>query len=226
MPALPDVPGVIRYQFTHTFSSDVDVMCHLFFSYTGTPPSATDLADGGSAAATNWNTYLAPYAHPDVTLTEVTLTDLTSPTSAQGSDVVSHAGTASGSQLAAATCLLVNYKIDRRYRGGKPRTYWPLGTSANVATAQTWGTGFTATMATQMDSFISAILATSFPTITLENHVSVGYYGPPNRYVGVAPGRIKTYSTVKAGPISPDIIVSLGINPKFGSQRRRNQQKR
>jgi hypothetical protein len=109
----------------------------------------------------------------------------------------------------------------RRYRGGKPRGYWPLGTATDLQTRQTWTSDFTSAAVTILQNIYSQNNDQSADGCTITNQVNVSYYGPPNRIITGSTGRVRTVSTVRAVPIV-DSVTAVSINDRLASQRRRN----
>src|ERR1700688_1626092 len=127
MPTPPLVPGVLRVIWKQTVGADVDVVTRLYFSYTGTAPSDATCLLLAEQFWLAWSNDLAPLAATAVVLESVDVIDLTSDTSGSAVYAASVAGTRSGGVLPGGVAPLVNYNIARRYRGGKPRSYWPFG---------------------------------------------------------------------------------------------------
>lgn len=224
MPALPDVPQVLRIDLRGSLSTDVDVLTRLFFKYSGTAPANSDLITMASAIATAWEDAKNLYSG-EFFLTYIEVTDLTTTSSAQGTWSGSVEGTNDGGILTAGSCFLVNYQIARRYRGGKPRTYLPIGATSNLTSERAWNSDFVTDVQDLWGAFITAILALPAGPAALLWQANVSYYGPPNRYVGVAPARVKTYSTVRDAAIV-DEVLGTTYSSIPASQRRRNGQKR
>jgi hypothetical protein len=220
MPPLHSVPNVIKAQLLWSDSSDNDVRTTLFFRYSGGPPTSTDAvalaADIYTAAAAmlgNWT--------PTTQLTGVEVTDLSSPAGGQGLHAASTPGTLSGSDLAGGTAVVVGYLITRRYRGGKPRSYFPFFSADSLATRQTWiGADLTA-LDSALTTFFSAVIGSSAGTTTITDHVNVSYYLGFTVVTNPVTGRARNVSTPRATPVV-DVISSFGARPRPGSQRRRN----
>lgn len=228
MPALPAVSDVIRLQLTHTLGSDTDILNRMYFGFTGTSPTSTQLNTMASALNTAWGTNLAPLCTANVQLTAITIEDLTTSSSGVGTWSGTHSGSRGGTQLAAGTACLVNYKIARRYRGGKPRNYFPFGNAADLQTANSWTTTFTGNVLTGINAFITAVGTNVWSGGTISGQVNVSYYYSFTNFTGPT-GRIRARSSVKVGPnlpIVPDLITGVSVNAKPASQRRRNTQKR
>ena len=221
MPPLPSVPGVLSAQTIFSVGTDSNVRCKWFFSYTGGPPSATDLntmaatafgAAGGSITQDLCSAY---------SCTGVELIDLSSATGAAGIATGLHGGLSGPANLSAAACVICNAAIARRYRGGKPRTYWPLGIQTNLASPQTWTSTILGFFQTHLNAWRNEFLSLSAGATSISAHVNVSYYQgftvlPPDPVTG----RVKTIPKLRTTP-HVDTITSISINPRVGTQRRR-----
>jgi hypothetical protein len=217
MPALPDQPGVLRIDTFFGVSTDADVRTTLYFKYSGTPPSSTVCASIAGSIFTAATTELVPLMDDDHSLTGVTITDLTSPTSGQGSHAGSVAGTRGGAVLAAGTACLVNYRIARRYRGGKPRSYWPFGTSTDLANNSNWGGTFVSGVQASVTAYVADISSITDSGTALGAHVFASVQNPVTL-------RWRNIPTPRPTAIAPDVVTSLAVSSKPASQRRRNLQ--
>jgi hypothetical protein len=224
MPALPDVPQIARVDLRGSYSTDVDVLTRLYFKYSGAAPANSDAVTLASAIATAWESAKGIYPS-EYFLSVITVTDLSTSSSAQGEWTGSVEGTNDAGLIAAGTAFLVNYQINRRYRGGKPRTYLPVGTTSDLSTARAWTSGFVTSVTDTWGAFITAILALPFGAASFSYQANVSYYGPPNYTKGVLPAPVKTYSTQRASALV-DEIVGTTYSTIPSSQRRRNGQKR
>lgn len=220
MPALPDVPNVIRLDLIHSEAGDPGLGNRSFWRYTGGAPSITDLDTFCTGAAAAWNTNIAPLSATAVVLKEIVATDLTSPTGSRGTWTGTHAGTRSGDGLPMDACLLLNFTIDRRYRGGKPRTYNPWGTSTDLATERTWETTFLTDVTTGWGTFAGDIGAAVIGPASIDAQVNVSYYKGFLPVQNPVTLRWRNIPTARAAALV-DVIASFSPNPLVGSQRRR-----
>lgn len=221
MPALPPAPNVLRVILRYTFSSDTDVINRFFFRYTGAAPSNAELTTWANLIGTQWASKLAPLATADVTLTQVEVTDLTTSSSAQAVVTVSHPGSNTGGQLAAGTATLMNYGVQRRYRGGKPRSYLPYGAEADVLNGQQWVASWPTTVLTAYFAFLNAINAAPPGGTTIAAQVNVSYYHPEPGFVPSFPGE-DVPSVIRPTAVIDD-ITSTTVSQTFASQRRRQR---
>jgi len=225
MPALPDVPQVLKLRLHWQIGLDVSAVTILHWQYSGAAPTSTALhtfcANLNGATSAQWPGML----DTDTKFLGCDIVDLTSPTSGVGGDSTSVIGTRSGDPLGASTAMLTTYSVSRRYRGGKPRSYYPFGTSSDLSTRNTWDTGVVSFYEGQLAVLYTAIdSAFTGAGITPVGQVNVSYYGPPNRTITGSTGRVRTISTVRATPLI-DAVGNPLISDKVSSQRRRNLQR-
>lgn len=210
--------------FKFSYGSDLDVQTKFFVAFTGSS-SDSNVANYVAHQIAN-APFVMAVAHPDVSLIEVTATDLTSDSSPQASSSASVPGTASGGLLPAQTCVLLNHQISRRYRGGKPRHYLPWGVEDDLLDPQTWKNASLGNFGAAFDSMHTALL---FPEDTLNPRsiCNVSYYQGSTGTLtsetvdGVTYQRGHTKSTKRPDAAQVDTIVSTTVNHKPGSQRRR-----
>lgn len=221
MPALPDVPQVLRLDHFLTIGEDTHALCRLHCTYTGPAPSNATCVAIGVQLFNHWTAEFPPYMSADKSITGIGVTDLTSPTSGTGIESAVFAGTRAGTGLPAAVCALVNAHISRRYRGGKPRTYWPFGVHEDLADEQTWMSGFPANITAAVNAYNALIQGTVVSGTALGPLVNVSYYKGFTPVTNPISGRTRDVPTVRTGAIPVDVITSFSTNPKLGTQRRR-----
>lgn len=153
-----------------------------------------------------WNTNLAGLFSTAVTMTQTSLTDLTSNTGLQAVNTTSAAGSfVSTTQMPANVALVISLKIGRRYRGGHPRMYLTGQCQVNTVNNQNWTGTWLTTVGTQTAAWLTAVNAltyASMPTITL---VNLSYY---------------TGGVLRGTP-AWDNITSIATHTRVDTQRRR-----
>lgn len=221
MPPLAPVPNVVKAQLLWDDSSDTTCYNGLFFSYSGAGPDSADCHDFLLALVNALGTHNGLWT-PTTMLLGGTATDLASASGAQGTVNVSYDGDLGGGDLAGGTALVASYTINRRYRGGKPRNYFPWGSSTSLATRQAWTGAFTASAASAVNASISAVLGNTYGGMTIQNHVNVSYYEGSRVVTSPTTGRARNVPIPRAQPlVNP--ITGLAILGRPGSQRRRNR---
>lgn len=222
MPPLPAVPGVLRVQFKHSSSLDLDVLNRVFMQYTGTWPTSANLSTMAATVFTAWGTDLKALAPNAVTLEEVVIQDLTSSSAGVGLHTGSTAGTRGTSLIPAASSALVNLSVARRYRGGKPRVYLPYGVSADLNGTQNWTTAFQGALLTGWNAWIAAIIAAAPGGTTITQQVNVSYYEGFTVVTNPVTGRARNVPTLRSSPVV-DAVVASAVSLVIASQRRRNR---
>lgn len=220
MPALPDVDAVIRVRYKFSRGTDIDVLPRAYFSYGGTPPTSAQLVTMATALETTFASQVSNMCTSDVTGTEIELTDLSSSTAATGSYSFSAAGARSGGKLPASACALVNFTIDRRYRGGKPRIYLPFGAETDLTNAQDWGSSFITAVNTSWGDLVAAWTTNVWSGGGTLQQVNVSYYEGFASVQNPVTKRWRNIPTPRSS-VTPDDIVGFGCNTRVGSQRRR-----
>lgn len=221
MPALPDVPQVLRLDHFLTVGVDTQALCRLHCTYTGTPPDAGTCVGLAVQLFNHWTLEFPSLMGLDRQITGIGVTDLTSPTSGAGVEIASFAGSRVGTRLPAQTCALVNGHIARRYRGGKPRTYWPFGVAEDLTNDQQWQSGFPTAVTASMTSYNTLISGTVVSGTALGGLVSISYYRGFTPVVNPISGRTRDVPNVRTGTIPVDTIETFSTNPNVSTQRRR-----
>jgi hypothetical protein len=215
------VPNVIRVTLHYTISADVNAVNRFFFKYAGAPPLSPAMETFAVSVANLYSVNLQEYSHPNVTLHLTEAVDLSSPTGGYGSSSAIHQGARAGGALPAGTCLLQHMTIGRRYRGGKPRIYWPFGSDTDLQDSQRWTNAFLTIMGTQLPTFFGQVIANPPPGNTLQQQCNVSYYSGFHTHEG-STGRVSNISDVRPVPLV-DLVTGFSVDPRVGSQRRRSR---
>lgn len=225
MAPLPVVPGVLKIELLWDVGADLTAATILHWAYTGTPPTDATAAaiatDVFGFAATD----LLPLLSAENELRNCQVTDLSTVSGGQG-DVSTGGGTGtrSGAPLGASSAALFSYKILRRYRGGKPRSYFPFGVGNDLTTGLKWTGTFISAAEAAIASLYASISTIVESSCTLTHQVSVSYYSGFTVAINPVTGRARNISTKRVTPLV-DQVVQVTCQPSLGSQRRRNQQK-
>ncbi|MBA0084905.1 MAG: hypothetical protein HRJ53_07915 [Acidobacteria bacterium Pan2503] len=209
---LPPVPSVIKYRFLNDVGASLNASWHLFMHTTAGPVVTADLTSLANNAAASWLANLAPRVPTTTVLREVVTEDLGHSSTIPGEWAGSHAGTYPTAGQSAEVATLVNFKIARRYRGGKPRVYLPQGVSAQMNNPVQWQSTYVSQVQGDWANFINAILSSSPPSATIDKQVSVSYF---SGHSGVPP-----VPTPRPTPLVDDVIYAT-VNSIPASQRRR-----
>jgi hypothetical protein len=222
MPALPDVPSVVRINLDFALSETLRGGVRQFWSFSGGPPSIANLEQLATDVSTTYDSEFAPLTPANYALKEVVCTDLTSDTSAQGLWSGTVQGTRSGANLPEDVAVLQSFTIARRYRGGKPRTYWPFGTITDLSADGTvWDTELITAVTDAWNTFKADLLALTGIGITITDHVNVSYYSGFASVQNPVTKRWRNIPTPRTGDAVVDGITGFVVDSFPGSQRRR-----
>lgn len=222
MPALPSVNDAIAVTYDFTIGADTLARCRQFFGIH--PSSGTGLTNAQAAAmataiSSSYGTNLKTLARGSTSLTSVKVTGLTSPTDGFGEDATVIAGTRTGNQLSASQAILQSLHLERRYRGGHPRTYWPFGTDGDLDTPQLWEPTFVTAVGTGLDNHFTD-WSTDLPSgITNVFPINISYYQGFTPITG-STGRVRNVSKPRLSPIV-DLILSFAIQQGIANIRKR-----
>lgn len=221
MAPLPPAVGCLKVGHKFDLGETADCRAHLFVKYSGGPPSTADLTSMATTAAVAFSSDLLSMLGSSYNFNGIEMTDLGSVSGAYGEHLVIAAGTRTGGQIGGAASVVLNLAIARRYRGGKPKSFWPFFTETDIQNASTWKAASITALASAFSTYTTALLAATAGTTTLVNLVNISYYTSPN-IVTVSPttGRATNRSTRRTTPVI-DTITASTFSSKQGSQRRR-----
>lgn len=219
VPPLPNVANVMKSDLQWSLPGVALVRTRNYWRYSGSAPTATD------ATVLAAGIYNAMHSHDDlwtdaVNLAGCEVTDLSSSQGGQGTHAQSTVGTRGTTDLPSNATVLVNYLINRRYRGGKPRSYLPLFTQADIATPTSWDPTAVTEVDSAMTSYFGAVVGLESGSTTITDHVNVSYYNGSHVVINPDTGRAKNVADVRTTPIV-DVINSFATSLRIASQRRR-----
>lgn len=228
MGALPPVPNVIKSRIFWTIGGDANAFTILYYHYSSAAPDETDLTayntEFDTLNAASWG----PEMTSDISYVGCDSRDLSSDMGAYAITSNTLVGSRSGGRLSPGTAALMNYKVHRHYRGGKPRSYFPLGSATDVASTGLWADAFVTEYSGVVEGFLVAVPNT-YGSLVVDYQCNVSYYGPPNKILtNPSTGRSRTVSTRRDAPGGTghplvDQITARAGTKTIGSQRRRNR---
>jgi len=221
VPALPPAPGIVKVTIPYTLLSSSSALNRFYIHYTGTPPTSGNLATFCDAVSAAWNTDLAPLCYSLITQQVVAAEDLSTATGAVAVGTTTHTGTRSGHPFASGTATIVEFKIARRYRGGKPKIFLPAGVSEDMVASGVWGGTYVSSVATDWAAFIAAVIGAGWAGAGTVTHANVSYYNGFTSVQNPITHRWKNVPTLRGTPLV-DTVTSYGVEAGMGSQRRRN----
>jgi len=150
------------------------------------------------------------------------VTDMTSEYRARGIATSERVGTRPGLPNGAGVAALINFRVARRYRGGKPRVYVPLFVSDDLTPRLTWSQPAFDAGTAGWAAFMDGVLNGMPPPLRVAGQVNDSYYEGFKVVTDPRTGRSRNVSLVRPDGPAIDAITGFSINPKLGSQRRRN----
>jgi hypothetical protein len=174
---LPPVPNVFKIIVSGTTTSGYGWSNIFHYLWDGTSPSEAVCNEIASAVATGWTTSFVANCPPDTVLTKVEVVDLTSEDSASGEWDGSVPGTSTADKLPGNVAVLCSKTIVRRYRGGRPRTYFYVGADENLQDEAHWNDAFLGTMTENYNAWTEAVTGISEGGCNILLEVCVSYYG-------------------------------------------------
>jgi|SRR5271165_612507 len=218
-PPPPDVQTVrVRLDYDH--DSGLKGGNRFYLSFTGTRPDGSTADTLATTIQTAWSAQFQPLFNPVWQLVEVDVLDITDDMGASGFWTGSDAGTNTGTPLPADACMNVEYDIARRYRGGKPRIYFPGATDGNQLNDTTWQSSFIADYAAAVPAFFSAIHSGAPGSMGDVNHISLSFY---KGFTNETPTGKRYYATptYRTPNAISDPITGYAPKAEISSQRRR-----
>jgi len=211
----------VHTRLLHTDAGAIEYGFGFDQGYTGGPPSTSDLATAAGLVRTAYAAHLASLLEASYHLTQTICSDLAVPTTVDGVDSTSVAGTRAGNPLQMSIAAVLSFGIARKYRGARPKMFATLGTYNDLATPQQWAPAFATAVETAWAAFQAAIVGVSFGPAAFGAQVGVSYIGPPYRVV-ISPttGRGRNVGTERNPPIVSN-VTTVALQIKLGSQRRR-----
>jgi hypothetical protein len=219
MPALPNVPKVLKMLLRFADTDDNDMMLRLFFAYAGTAPTDADLITLGAAIGNAWAARLASFWTTNQNVTEILLEDLTSSVSAAAQQVLAHPGTRAGTPVPNAVNVNLHHVIARRYRGGHPKSFLTALVDGDRADVAHWDPTTLVNLTNAWNLWMSDINAAVWAGGTSLTPVNVSYYQGFTNFTYPS-GRTRPRPTLRATPVV-DQLLGFQASTKIGSQRRR-----
>ena len=190
-----------------------------YLSYSGSAPTGANCTTIAGDIAAAWGSDFNGLVPNDITLNEVDVLDIATDSGLSGQWNGTQQGTRGASGLPYQVAMNVEYGIARRYRGGKPRSYFPFGVVGDLATDATWSTALVTATNTGVAAFFTAIAALSVGSVGTLAHVNLSYYkGFTN--IANSSGRERAVPTYRASA-TLDTITGYSAKVVLGSQKRR-----
>lgn len=190
-----------------------------YLSYAGSAPTGANCISIATDIAAAVSSDLLGVTPNDITYNEVDVLDIATDSGLSGQWNGTDEGTRGAAGLPYQVATNVEYGIARRYRGGKPRGYWPFGVMGDLATDATWSSGFVTAVNTAVGNFFTAVEAISVGAVGALHHVNLSYYksfmNVPN-----SSGRERAVPQYRPTALL-DTITGYSTKVVLGSQKRR-----
>lgn len=215
---LPESPCV-RVRLIYSNGAGLEAGNRFFLSYSGSAPTGANCTTLASDIADAWNTDIAPLVSGDYALIEVDVLDIATDSGLSGHWTGSHAGSRSGTGLPNQCATNVEFGIDRRYRGGKPRMFLTGGVETDQANGSTWNSTYITAVNSGVAAFFAALEALTIGAMGTLAHVNLSYYlGFTN--ITNSSGRERAVPKYRAAA-KLDTVTGYFCKAEIGSQRRR-----
>lgn len=215
---LPQSPAM-RVRLIYTQADTQFAGSRFFLGFSGGTATTADLNTLAGDIAAQWNTNIAPQVSNQFSLTEVDILDLTTDTGNSGTWTGTHTGALTGSTIPSQVAVNCEFGIARRYRGGKPRMYWPSGDETTLHDLAHWTSTYVTNMTAAVEAFFTAVQALSVGSLGVLTHVNLSYYkGFTN--VTNSSGRTRAAPNYRTAALL-DTITSYNVKAECSSQRRR-----
>lgn len=141
MAARLPIAGVLKVEQTYQFAGGAQMANILHYSYVhsgGGLPSQSDVDGLAGSYATEWEAVMMPKVNGDITYTGTKITPLDNSGTNVGFHTSSAAGGKTGQTVPASAAVIASYGIGTRWRGGRPKTYYPAMGGQQLDTPSAW----------------------------------------------------------------------------------------
>lgn len=215
---LPDVPCV-RCRIFGVDATGNDWGSRFYLSYSGSAPSGADCTTLAGDVFGAFATHCQGLISTATEAQECDVLDIASHAGFSGQNTGAFFGTRSGTALPAQVATNVEYGIARRYRGGKPRAYWPFGVDGDMLDVAHWASAFVDNVNLAVAAMFTEIQALSVGSMGTLKHVNLSYYSGFTNHTNTS-GRERAVPTYRPVALHDD-ITGYFTKPLLSSQRRR-----
>lgn len=200
MPPLPPVATVLKF----TIEGDTPVnnwVNVLHWNYTGGAPTNAHCADLADALFGLWGAQFGPQMLTSAHVLKATCVDLSSALGGSGERSGSIAGSAGTGDIPGSAAVLVKKSIDRRYRGGHPRSYIYAGIQTDMLNPSHWTDAFTTAIEVGYTAMRAGMDGLAAGATTLAVEVTVSYVDtattplPPHRRIVPLVFPVRSFTT-------------------------------
>lgn len=209
----------MRVRLNYTGSGVEEFGSRFYLSYSGAAPTASNCATIASDISGAWGTHIASLVATYYGLAEVDVLDIATVTGASGQYSTVVDGSRGTGLIPLSVAMNTEFTISRRYRGGKPRMFWPPGIESDLSDNAHWAGSFVTAVTTGVEAFFNEIEALSVGSVGTLAHVNLSYYkGFTN--ITNSSGRERAVPTYRDSALL-DTITGYNAKALVGSQRRR-----
>ena len=216
------MPKVLKVAAIWSDGENTDIVTRWYTQYAGAAPSSDELNTFCSGVKDLISANLNYAVNEAIELGRVHAIDLSSDVGAEGnwSGTLTGAGTDPANALDVS--LVISYEIARRYRGGHPRGYWPLGQATALSTPQRWDPTFLASIQSNIENLFEGVVGLAWTGGGALQHVNVSYFQGFTVVTDPTTGRARNVPNVRGAPVI-DAVTSYIARSHIGTQRRRLQ---
>jgi len=218
VPPLPASPCV-RVRLDYTGSATEKAGSRFYLSYAGSPPTGADCNAIALAIGNAWGTHIGPEISNYWGLSEVDVLDIATHSGNSGNSVVGWSSSGGTNEIPASAAINVEFDIARRYRGGKPRMFFPPADASNLGNPAQWTSGFVTGMNTAVAAYFAAVEAISVGAVGALAHVNLSYFQGFTNHANTS-GRERAVPTYRDTALV-DLVTGYATKQVVGSQRRR-----
>lgn len=219
-PPLPASP-CLRVGVSGTASGGTTWGTRFYLSYSGSAPTGDNCATLAGDVFTAWGSDIAQWYHGNWSLTLVDVLDIATTSGFSGQQTGAQVGTRSGTPMSANDATNIEYGIERRYRGGKPRMYLPPLVEADLVTVQAWDPTTVNDVASSVAELFAYIAGLSIGSLGTLAHVNLSYYDGYNTNIPPWRGPGFKYPPKYRALAQLDTITGYFGKSLVSSQRRR-----
>jgi hypothetical protein len=218
---MPAVANALHVRLLFDIQGKLNQGCGWDYSYSGAIPQLADLNSMATALSTAVNANFQTQTASGLVYTGLTITDLSSATGAIGTATLNTTGTG-GAPMPPQNCFVTSYATALRYRGGHPKTFWPLGYEALLAANGQWSTAGISAMLNAVQLVINTPVGHQYGSTDIVNHIWISYYHGHTVVTSPTTGRARNVPTLRPTPL-PYLVTGVTGEIFVASQRRRRQ---
>jgi hypothetical protein len=209
----------MRVRMSGTDNSGSSWGTRFYLAYGGSAPSGAQCIALATQISSLYGAHLAPLVVPATTMDLVDVIDIATSNGLSGQNTTSVPGLRTGTALPAQVAMNVEYGIAERYRGGKPRGFWPLGIETDLLNVSDWDSTFITAVNNGITGFFTDIEAFVVTGVGPFRHVDLSYYHGFTVVVDSS-GRSHNVPTYRPTALVRD-VTGYFAKPVLGSQKRR-----